>query len=53
MRQFGFCFPRSRRFVIGVLLVRAKKMNRLFFQNKTQVTNLRQRVLAADVWFSV
>jgi hypothetical protein len=37
--------PRSRRFVIGVLLVRAKKKNRLFFQNKSQVTNLPQRAL--------
>ena len=36
-------FPHSRRFVIGVLLVRAKKKNRSFFQNKTQVTNLPQR----------
>jgi len=39
-----FSHPRSRRFVIGVLLVRVKKKNRLFFQNKTQVINLRKRV---------
>ena len=43
--------PRSRRFVIGVLLVRAKKKNRLFFQNKTLVINLRQRATLRFVHF--
>ena len=41
-----FSHPRSRRFIIGVLLVRAKKKNRLFFTKQDTSYKL------APVWAS-